>query len=89
MEMFSDIRFWMFVWTIMTCVLQWYIHFRLISSDVKKLKEDFHELENKYEKDKKDRTDLLMKIATDLAHIKGQLDTENKIVKILEKIINK
>lgn len=89
MEIFTDIRFWMFVWTIMTCILQWYIHFRLISSEVKQLKHDFTELEAKYEKDKKDRTDLLMQIREDISYIKGQIDTENKITKILEKIINK
>lgn len=87
MDIVYDMRFWMFVWTIFTCGLQWYVGYRMLSTTVKQNTEAIAALEKKYEKDKTDRTGLLMGISNDVSHIKGQLESDNKIIKVLEKII--
>ena len=88
MDIITDIKFVMFAWTVVTCILQWYIGYRLLAGVVRQNQKDIRELEEKYETDKKERTDLLIKVSNDVAHIKGQLDSDNKIIKILEKVIN-
>ena len=89
MEIFKDFKFYMFSWTVLTCIMQWYISTKLTSVEVTKLKKDFEKFEEIYNRDKKDRTDLLLKVSNDVSHIKGQLESDSKIIKILEKVINK
>jgi len=87
MDIIYDIKFWMFVWTVLTCVFQWLLHQRLIGREVSELKKNFKEAEEKYEEDKMHRTDLLLEISKDISYIKGQYTSQDKIIKVLEKCI--
>lgn len=89
MELFSDFKFWLFAFTLVNGLIQWYIATKVTKFEVDKLKEDFQHFETMYENDKKERTDLLIQMAKDIAHMKGQMESDSKIIKLLDKVINK
>lgn len=86
-----DYKLWVFVWTFIWSVLigifNWLLSTKLTGQAVKNVEKDFEEFKTQYAEDKKDRTDLLMQISKDIAYIKGKLENEDKIIKVLEKLI--
>ena len=89
MDIFSDFKFWLFIYAVINGIIQWYLSTKITGIEVAKLRQDFEKLEHTYEIDKKARTDLLIQVSNDVAYIKGQLESDAKIIKILEKVINK
>ena len=89
MSFLNDWQFWFQLLTFLTIagswLFNWFSHQKIVGNDLCHLSKDLKEIAGKQDK----QDEKINKMAVDLAYIKGKEENNDKIIKVLEKTLDK
>lgn len=85
MEMFTHWEFWLFTLNLIILAFNYFSHQKIVYNDLKHLSEDVKQIQNKQE----EQTQKINHVDNEIAYLKGIKEKEDRILKVLEKSLNK